>query len=69
MGVGVTFIAGCSGKKHFTRFTLANKAAARRNRRDGGAHLEAYHCRNCNGFHVGESRAYKQRDRRREDVA
>jgi hypothetical protein len=52
---------GCTGKKHFAKFGQAATVAKRRNRCDGGAHLEAYHCRFCNGFHVGEARSYGQR--------
>jgi hypothetical protein len=52
------FVAGCTGKRSFARFDQASRAAKRRNRKDGGAHLDAYHCRKCNTFHVGESRTY-----------
>ena len=57
---------GCTGKQHFERFTQAEKAAKRRNRMDGSAHLEAYHCTFCGHFHVGESRSYGRADKRRE---
>lgn len=57
--------AGCTGKRSFDRFSLADKAAKRRNREDGDAHVEAYHCRVCNQFHVGEDRSYGLRDARR----
>jgi len=52
--------AGCTGKKQFDKFSQADKAAKRRNRSDN-AHLEAYHCRHCGSFHVGEARSYGQR--------
>lgn len=58
-------VTGCTGKKHFTRFALARAAAKRSNRHDHGRHLEAYHCRHCNGFHVGESRQDKRADKRK----
>ena len=50
--------AGCTGKKQFLRFTQADQAAKRRRRLDNGAHVEAYHCKHCNSFHVGEARSY-----------
>lgn len=56
---------GCTGKKHFAKFGHAERAAKRCNRRDGRAHVQAYHCRNCNGFHVGEARSYRRLDGRR----
>lgn len=58
--------AGCTGKKSFERFNQAENAARRRNRHDGDAHLEAYHCRHCNRFHIGENRSYKVKDKRKE---
>lgn len=54
------FVPGCTGKKAFARFTQAEEAAKRLNRRDGSAHVEAYHCKHCNGAHVGENRDYKR---------
>ena len=62
-------ITGCTGKKVFVRFLQAERAAKRRNRNDGGAHLEEYHCRHCNQFHVGEARAYGRRRARKEATA
>lgn len=44
----------CRGKLRFSSFTKANKAARRTMRsksRDGA--YNAYHCRNCQGYHVG----------------
>ena len=58
---------GCTGKRQFARFGQAARAAKRRRRMDGGAHVEAYHCRHCNAFHIGEARDYGKR-RRREEV-
>lgn len=52
---------GCTGKKTFVKFHQAERAAKRRNRKDGGAHLEPYHCRFCHSFHVGEARAHGPR--------
>lgn len=52
---------GCTGKRPFARFCQDDAAAKRRRRKDGGAHVEAYHCRHCDAFHVGEARGYKQR--------
>lgn len=60
--------AGCTGKKAFPLFDLAAKAAKRRRSHDGGAHVEAYHCRVCRQFHVGERRDYGQKDARRAEV-
>lgn len=59
---------GCTGKQQFERFTQAAKVAKRRNRMDGGAHLEAYHCTHCNGFHIGESRTYRRTNSRKESL-
>jgi hypothetical protein len=61
-------VAGCTGKRCFTRFSLAAAAAKRRRRKDGGAHVEAYHCTHCNQFHVGEARAHGRRDHRKEII-
>lgn len=58
---------GCTGKRQFSRFGQAARAAKRRRRHDGGAHVEAYHCRHCNAFHIGEARDYGKR-RRKEEV-
>lgn len=57
---------GCTGKRHFSRFAQAAKAAKRRRRMDGGAHVEAYHCRHCDGFHIGEARSYKKPNPKKE---
>ena len=59
---------GCSGKRQFAKFCQAARAAKHRNRTDGDAHLEAYHCKHCQGFHVGEARDYGHRDRRKEQT-
>lgn len=59
---------GCTGKRAFARFSQATHVAKRRNRKDGGAHVEAYHCRHCDQFHVGEARSYGQRRRESEDL-
>lgn len=59
---------GCTGKKHFNRFNKASTVAQRMNRRGNGAHVEAYHCRHCHGFHVGEADNYGHRDKRKEVV-
>lgn len=60
--------AGCSGKKPLDSFERARGVAERMNRRDGDAHLVAYHCRHCGRYHVGESREYGKADARREVV-
>jgi hypothetical protein len=65
------FVTGCTGKRRFICFGHARRAAKRRNRHDQ-SHLEAYHCRHCGGFHVGESRRYgfeDERKARRRDAA
>jgi len=64
-----THVVGCTGKSRFTRFGQAERAAVRRNRKDGGSHLEAYHCRHCHGFHVGEARDYRPRKRKTKESA
>jgi len=64
----MTHIAGCTGKRSFERFHQAAVAAKRRRRMDGGAHVEAYHCRHCNQFHVGEAMSHGQRDRRKDQA-
>ena len=57
--------AGCTGKRVFASFAQGKKAAERLRREHEEAHVEAYHCRVCNGVHVGENRDYGQRDARR----
>lgn len=61
-----TIRAGCTGKSAFDQFAQAAHAAKRRNRQSSDAHLEAYHCKHCNHYHVGESRTYGQRRPRAE---
>jgi site-specific recombinase XerC len=60
-------LVGCTGKRAFARFCQAARAAKRRNRNDGGAHVEPYHCRHCHGFHIGEARDYGKRRRKEEE--
>lgn len=59
-------VTGCTGKKRFTRFGTADQAAVRMRRNDDDAHVEAYHCKHCNGFHLGEARAHGKKDHRKE---
>ena len=61
----MTHKAGCTGKREFGTFTQAKRGAVRLNRRDQGAHVEAYHCKFCHRFHVGEARSYGRDDARR----
>jgi hypothetical protein len=57
---------GCTGKKVFTTFAQAQRAAQRKNRNADRSHLEAYHCRSCGFCHVGEARHHGRRDRRKD---
>lgn len=59
---------GCTGKSPFASFGEAQKRARRMRQRDNGAHVEPYHCRHCNRFHVGEARSYGRRRREIEEV-
>lgn len=61
-------ITGCTGKIRFQSFFIARKSARKLNQRSRGAHTEPYHCAHCNGFHVGENRDYKRKDKRKEVV-
>lgn len=57
--------AGCTGKRTFLHFGQAKKAAVKLRREYDDAHVEAYHCEQCGGFHVGERREYGIKDARR----
>jgi hypothetical protein len=59
-------VVGCTGKKRFISFRTASRAAKRLRQRDDEAHTEAYHCRHCAGFHVGEARDHGKRDQRKD---
>jgi len=59
-------IIGCTGKIRFQSFFIARTSARKLNQRSKGAHVEAYHCTHCNGFHVGENRDYRRKDKRRD---
>lgn len=61
-------VNGCTGKREFARFDQAARSAKRRNRDTDAAHLEPYHCRHCNKFHVGEARDHGRRDARKEAI-
>lgn len=54
-------VVGCTGKKAFATFCQAKRAAKRMNRVHDDGHLEAYACRHCHRFHVGEARDYGRR--------
>jgi hypothetical protein len=56
-----TGVRGCGGKRAYESFTVAERMAKRTNRGREDAHVEAYHCRHCNHFHVGENTRYAQR--------
>lgn len=62
----VAHVVGCTGKKRFVRFGTADRAATRMRRNDDESHCEAYHCKHCNGFHLGEARAYGKRNAKKE---
>lgn len=59
-------IPGCTGKLQIDTFKRASDRAAKMRKRDGGAHVEAYLCRHCHKFHVGEARSYGRKDKRKE---
>lgn len=54
---------GCIGKRRFTAFSEAEKAAKRQARRYDGERFSPYHCGHCNGFHVGEHLKRQRRPR------
>lgn len=64
----VPHVTGCTGKKRFVRFGTADRAAKRMRQNDDEAHVEAYHCKHCNGVHIGESWDYGKRNPKK-DVA
>lgn len=43
---------GCSGKKKYRSFSYAEVIASRSAEQNNEA-MHAYHCRQCNAFHVG----------------
>lgn len=43
----------CEGKERFRSFKRAQKVADRQAQRHEGERFIAYHCRHCDGFHVG----------------
>jgi hypothetical protein len=45
---------GCTGKLRYAAFQAARAVARFIRRSDRASHVEAYHCRHCHGFHVGE---------------
>lgn len=58
---------GCTGKWSFATFGQAGHSAEKLNRRDHNTHVEPYHCRHCNKFHVGENRSHGLKDARKEE--
>lgn len=47
-------LCGCQGKVRFESFDLAKQAAQNRGRRKRSRkRREPYHCRYCDGFHIG----------------
>ena len=50
---------GCTGKASFTTFARADLRAKRMRQRKESAHVEAYHCRHCHRFHIGEAPRYR----------
>lgn len=62
--------AGCSGKVKFATYKQADRSAkVMRQNHERGCHVEAYHCKHCQHFHVGEPRDYGRKDARREAAA
>jgi hypothetical protein len=47
MGINTAYLSQCEGKLPFDSFSLAKKAASRRDERD------VYKCQHCRKFHVG----------------
>ena len=62
-------VVGCTGKKRFIRFSTAKRAAKRLRQNDDQAHTEAYACRHCVGFHVGEARDHGKRNPKKDIAA
>lgn len=53
---------GCTGKRAWESFPVAQRMAdnTNRHRETGGGKVAAYKCRHCAWFHVGESRRVKR---------
>lgn len=59
----------CEGKKRFTSYAFAAKVA-KRSRMDGdSSRRHVYHCRACNGFHIGSQIGVHRRKPREEAEA
>ena len=51
------FKPGCTGKKAFTSHgQAAHRAKRMRQDHEGSCFVEAYHCRFCGQFHIGQAR-------------
>lgn len=56
---------GCTGKLRYAAFCDARNVARFIRRQDEAARVQAYHCRHCHGFHVGEQERRRARRRAR----
>lgn len=59
-------VTGCNGKKRYESFRAADYAARRLRQKVDESHVAAYHCRHCNGSHVGEARSHGKRNPRKD---
>lgn len=55
---------GCTGKSKFLTFSQAARTAKHMTKRSDVG-LDAYHCVHCDQYHVGGSRSFKIRDKRK----
>ena len=58
---------GCTGKSAFSTFARADFRAKRLRQNRDTAHVEAYHCRHCHQFHIGEARSYGRQNPKKQD--
>lgn len=46
-------VTSCTGKVRFDSFALAERARTRPSKRRGAVARSVYHCKLCNGYHLG----------------
>jgi hypothetical protein len=61
-------VRDCDGKQRFDSYSFAARLA-RRSRRKGDTNRSVYHCRACNGFHIGSQLPGRVGRPREEEIA
>lgn len=56
-------LISCTGKFRYETFEQAKRVAGRNTRRNSSSY-DIYHCHFCGGFHIGNKRAFKRREKR-----